>query len=548
MRRVESFVFKRADEAWEFEAIHRLNYATFVEEIPQHTPDPARSRVDRFHAENEYVIAVHEAPNGERTLAAMVAFRARRPWSLDQKLADVDRYLPKGRSFVEARLLAVDRRFRRSGVLLGLLAEVIRVARTRGWDCALISGTTRQLALYERLGFEAFGPLVGSGDALFQPMYLLVERMLELAPSEMRAAWRSDSAISFMPGPVAISRSVRRAFAVEPRSHRGDAFLRQIADVRARLCRATGAEECQIAVGSGTLANDMIAAQLSRESGRGLVLANGEFGERLIDHARRAELQFDVARAEWGEGFDERELAQRMSRSGGVRWLWATHGETSTGVLNDAAMLKRITGRVGASLCLDCTSTIGVVPLDLGGVRFAACTSGKALGSYPGLAIVFHPRELPTGARRLPRYLDLRAWRDSSSVPYTHSSNLVAALDEAIAHAFEPQRFAVRIARTRRIRERLRELGHRIVAADEIASPAVTTIALPREISAGRIGLRLEREGILIAWRSGYLVERNWLQVCLMGENTDEDVELLLSTFERFAALRSETERRVVAR
>ena len=39
----EPLVFKFASEDWEFEQIHRLNYRTFVEEIPQHhaSPDPA---------------------------------------------------------------------------------------------------------------------------------------------------------------------------------------------------------------------------------------------------------------------------------------------------------------------------------------------------------------------------------------------------------------------------------------------------------------------------------------------------------------------------
>ena len=33
-------VFKFATEEWEFEQIHRLNYRTFVEEIPQHQASP----------------------------------------------------------------------------------------------------------------------------------------------------------------------------------------------------------------------------------------------------------------------------------------------------------------------------------------------------------------------------------------------------------------------------------------------------------------------------------------------------------------------------
>ena len=50
--------FKLADDSAEFEAIHRLNYRTFVEEIPQHPPNEAKRLVDRFHAENTYAICL----------------------------------------------------------------------------------------------------------------------------------------------------------------------------------------------------------------------------------------------------------------------------------------------------------------------------------------------------------------------------------------------------------------------------------------------------------------------------------------------------------
>ena len=51
-------VFKFATEDWEFELIHRLNYKTFVEEIPQHQASPAQRLVDKFHAENTYLICL----------------------------------------------------------------------------------------------------------------------------------------------------------------------------------------------------------------------------------------------------------------------------------------------------------------------------------------------------------------------------------------------------------------------------------------------------------------------------------------------------------
>ena len=87
--------FKLASEEWEFEQIHRLNYETFVEEIPQHAPNAQRCLVDPFHDQNTYAIAVRGI-----TLVGMAALRGQRPFSLDKKLPDLDSYLPKADSSV----------------------------------------------------------------------------------------------------------------------------------------------------------------------------------------------------------------------------------------------------------------------------------------------------------------------------------------------------------------------------------------------------------------------------------------------------------------
>src|SRR5213592_694416 len=102
-----SLRFKIATEVWEFEAIHRLNYKTFVEEIPQHTNNPDQRLVDKFHAENTYAIGLLSDQ-----LVGMVAGRAHRPFSLDSKLPNLDSYLPAGRRILEVRLLSVEKDFR----------------------------------------------------------------------------------------------------------------------------------------------------------------------------------------------------------------------------------------------------------------------------------------------------------------------------------------------------------------------------------------------------------------------------------------------------
>jgi hypothetical protein len=174
-------VFKIADSTEEFEAIHRLNYRTFVEEIPQHEANPDGRLVDRFHTENAYLICL---AGGE--LAGMLALRTRRPFSLDFKLQDLDALLPPGRRIGEVRLLAVEPAHRYSRVLPGLFRLLERECFARKLDLLIVSATTRQHRLYSRLGFEPFGPLVGNEAAPFQPMSLSLERFREI---ELSYAW-----------------------------------------------------------------------------------------------------------------------------------------------------------------------------------------------------------------------------------------------------------------------------------------------------------------------------------------------------------------------
>ena len=72
---LDGFIYKIAEQPWEIEAVHALNYKTFVEEIPQHEPNRDRKLADKFHQENTYIICIHEE---KQILAGMIAFRDQR--------------------------------------------------------------------------------------------------------------------------------------------------------------------------------------------------------------------------------------------------------------------------------------------------------------------------------------------------------------------------------------------------------------------------------------------------------------------------------------
>ena len=527
----QALVFKAATEDWEFEQIHRLNYRTFVEEIPQHHASPTHRLVDKFHAENTYLICL-----AGKKLAGMLAVRGDRPFSLDQKLEKLDSYLPTGRKICEIRLLAIEKKYRGAQALQGILALLWQHGIEKGYDLAIISGTTRQFKLYQHLGFVPFGPTVGAGDAQFQPMYVTLETFENTAREFLRSSPSrafQPSAVNFLPGPVAIRREVRRAFEQAPESHRADVFMRDFHAARQILCGLVSAKNAQLLVGSGTLANDIIGGQLTLEQQRGIVLSNGEFGDRLIDEARRWKLDFDAMKSPWGEPLNHGAVRKALERSPAPGWLWCVHCETSTGVVNDLDSLKALCAEFQVKLCLDCISSIGTMPVNLTGVYLASCSSGKGLRSYPGLSMVFHHHEIAPQPERLPRYLDLGYYTQQQGVPFTFSSNLLHALHAAVKHVDWEQRFTGLIELSDFLRGELRELGFVLVGSQTKTSPAVITIALPAEMNSAKIGALLQESGYLLSCNSEYLRRQNWIQICLMGECTREKVVSLLNAMKR---------------
>jgi aspartate aminotransferase-like enzyme len=332
---------------------------------------------------------------------------------------------------------------------------------------------------------------------------------------------------------VAVRREVRRAFEQAPESHRADLFTKDFQATKQTLCELVRAGKVELFLGSGTLANDIVAGQLSLEAGRGVVLSNGEFGERLLDHARRFRLEFDALESAWGNSIDLGVVRQMFERQPAPAWLWCTHCETSTGVLNDLARLKALCSEFQVKLCMDCISSIGTVPVDLAGVYLASCASGKGLRAYPGLSMVFYHHELAQTAARLPRYLDLSYYAGAQGIPFTFSSNLLHALHAAVKRVPWERRFAELEELSDWLRPRLQDLGFQLIGEGSKISPAVITIAIPGTLNSVKLGEMMQEAGYLLSCNSEYLRRRNWIQICFMGDCAKERLVSLLNALNR---------------
>jgi aspartate aminotransferase-like enzyme len=110
-------------------------------------------------------------------------------------------------------------------------------------------------------------------------------------------------------------------------------------------------------------------------------------------------------------------------------------------------------------------------------------------------------------------------------VPFTQSSNLVRALDRALTTTNWPDRFQRVACDSAWLRTKLRQAGLRIVGRDERASPAIVTVALPETLETVAVAAALAARGFVTSTHSQYLLTRNWLQICLMGEVSRRSLE-----------------------
>jgi hypothetical protein len=172
MNRLGPYLFKQAESDDEFAQVHKLNYDTFVQEIPQHHDTGTGFLIDKFHQKNTYLICLRD-----NRLVGMVCYHDQRPFSAADRIPDLSVIDKPGMKIWEVRLMAVIPEERNGAAFAGLVDMLFERARTAGATHFLISSHTNQRPLHLSLGFEPIGPDVGEPEAQFAPMLASVDQV-----------------------------------------------------------------------------------------------------------------------------------------------------------------------------------------------------------------------------------------------------------------------------------------------------------------------------------------------------------------------------------
>lgn len=329
--------------------------------------------------------------------------------------------------------------------------------------------------------------------------------------------------VNLTTGPVAISANIRSALAEMPVSHRSPEFRKLYKQTTSFLCDELQVKNTSLLTGSGTLANEVMIQQVKATGGKGLILSNGEFGNRLIEQCKRNELEFQTYIVEWGQQFDL-SIVESLVGKYKIRWILFCHCETSTGIINDINGLTTIAKENFCRCYVDCMSTIGTAALNLSQVTMATGSSGKGLASIPGIALVFSNVESQP-VNDSPVYLDLGYYFSKQGIPFTLSSNLLKALYVSICEKLNPVQYELIKVYRKKIFTILNEQG--VVPYNNSHSVVFTLVSPPKELIE-----HVERSNILFSHQSNYLEERGWYQLGTFGYYTEKQLQYVVASLQ----------------
>jgi len=318
------------------------------------------------------------------------------------------------------------------------------------------------------------------------------------------------------PGPTPVPPEVLAAISQPVVHHRGPDFRPVYERTLVRLRDVFRTERDVLLFGAaGTGAMESAVANLCSPGERVLVVSAGHFGERWQAIASAYGAELETLEYAWGEVPAADDVAARLAELGGVKAVFVTHSETSTGVVCDLQAIAGAVNEHGALSVVDAVSSLGAVPLETDAWRLDVVLSGsqKALMTPPGLAMASVSERAWAARGDSPRfYFDWERTRKAQAsldAPFTPPVSLVAGLDVALGLLLDAgleATFERHVRLGRACREGAKAMGLELFSPDEDRSAVVTAIRAPDGIDATELVRDLrDRFGITIANGQGEL-------------------------------------------
>ncbi len=304
-----------------------------------------------------------------------------------------------------------------------------------------------------------------------------------------------------IPGPTACPPETLAELSRQMINHRGPEFAAMQGRIMERLKLFFRTQsEVYVLTASGTGAMEAAVVNVLSPSEHVLAVSIGEFGDRFAEIAEVYDAHVQRLNFEPGTQADPTAIADALAADPEIVAVLVTHNETSTGVTNDIAAISKAVRAVRPDILLvvDAISSLGCIPYaaDAWGIDVSTTCSQKGFMIPPGLAFIsLSERAWDAYSRSKMKkyYFDIgkcKAYAEKGQTPFTPSVTLYYGLDLALEMMYNEgleQTNARHHDVAEYTRNKVKELGLKLLAEGPQASDTVTSVRVPDGIKAAEL-------------------------------------------------------------
>ena len=246
----------------------------------------------------------------------------------------------------------------------------------------------------------------------------------------------------FTPGPTEVPPEVLLEMARPIIHHRTPQFSEIFKEVGEGLKYIFQTKnEVLIFASSGTGAMESAVSNLLSPGEKALFVSGGKFGERFGEICSAYGIEAIPIKVEYGRSVEPSQIKEILEKEKGIKVLFTTLCETSTGAATDIREIAQITKDLDVVQVVDAVSSLGAVECrqDEWGIDVILSSSQKAFMLPPGLSFISLSEKAWERVERakLPHYyFDLKKHKESlnkSDTPFTPAVSLIIGLNKALS-------------------------------------------------------------------------------------------------------------------
>ncbi|MDB6020824.1 MAG: phnW [Pedosphaera sp.] len=356
----------------------------------------------------------------------------------------------------------------------------------------------------------------------------------------------------FTPGPLTTSLAVKQCMLRDVGSWHKD-FVCLTANVRERLLGLAGLTPAKgwgvvLLQGCGTYGVEAVMQTCIPPEGKVAVLANGAYGERMVDILQYTSIPHVILRETEDTPMSAEALDRCLASDAAITHVAVVHCETTTGILNPIEPLGAVVKKHRRIFIVDAMSSFAGIPIDFEtcGIDYLIASANKCVESVPGLSFVFCRKAMLLGCAGWARSLSfdlaaqLKGFEESGKFRFTPPTHALLALQQALIELDAEGGIAARNGRYQRnhavLQSGMLRLGFKPYLEGPVQSPIITAFYYPDdfEFNFGTFYEKLSRRGFVIY--PGKLTQADTFRIGSIGRIFEADILALLSAMREVLA------------